>query len=216
MGKSMQEIYKKVIVCERCPRLVKYRKHIEFGWRKPITGFGDLNARLIIIGPAPSLHGGNRTGRVFTGDKSGDFLFKALYEAGFSNSMKSVSVWDGLKLKDCYITDVVKCPPPDNKPLNTEIENCSEYINSELDLLKKKKVILALGKIAFDGVKSYLSSKGIDMKEIKFKHKFNYKFGDLFLFSSLHLIKSIEVRDKLEYNEFVNLLLFIKANYLQD
>ncbi|MGC8516799.1 MAG: uracil-DNA glycosylase [Candidatus Acidifodinimicrobium sp.] len=216
MSKNIQEIYKKVIVCERCPRLVEYRRSIEHGWRKPITGFGDLNARLIIVGPAPSLYGGNRTGRVFTGDKSGDFLFKALYEAGFSSSVKSISAGDGLKLNDCYITDIVKCPPPDNKPLNTEIENCSEYINSELDLLNKKKVILTLGRTAFDGVKSYLSSKGIDTKEIKFKHKFNYKFGDLFLFCSFHPSPRNTNTHKLEYKDFVSLLLFIKANYLQD
>ena len=216
MNKDMQELYSKIIICERCPRLVKYRNSIESGWRRPITGFGDFNARLVIVGPAPSLYGGNRTGRVFTGDKSGEFLFKALYEAGFSSSPISKDSDDGLRLKDCYITDIVKCPPPDNKPFKSEIENCSFYINSELDLLKKKKVILALGSIAFNGVKSYLSSKGFGISRIVFKHNFNYRFGDLLLFSSFHPSPRNTNTHKLEYKDFVNLLLFIKANYLQD
>ncbi|MEM4097448.1 MAG: uracil-DNA glycosylase [Candidatus Micrarchaeaceae archaeon] len=210
----MKNLRKSIIACERCPRLVRYRQSIGEGWRKPVPGFGDVDARLVIIGPAPSLYGGNRTGRVFTGDKSGDFLFKALYEVGFSNSPVSKDKDDGLKLEDCYITDIVKCSPPDNTPLPLEVKNCSQYINAELDMLKRKKVILVLGGLAFSGVKSYLLSRGAGAKGIKFKHNFAYRLGGIILQCCFHPSPRNTNTHRLEYREFVNILLNIKANYL--
>jgi uracil-DNA glycosylase len=119
-------------------------------WGKPVPGFGDQNAWLWIVGLAPGAHGANRTGRVFTGDRSGDFLFAALHRAGFANQSTSVRRDDGLALKDCYISSAARCAPPDNKPLPEEISNCSEYLDREWALLKSKRLLLALGKIGWD------------------------------------------------------------------
>src|SRR5271163_4204850 len=148
-----------VISCRKCPRLVEYRERIAQEkrrafrewtyWGKPIPGFGDPRARLLILGLAPAAHGGNRTGRVFTGDRSAVFLFKALYEAGFANQPTSVRRDDGLKLKQAYIGAAVRCAPPENKPLPSEIENCRDYLERELEILRPK-AMLALGKIAWD------------------------------------------------------------------
>jgi uracil-DNA glycosylase family 4 len=119
-------------------------------WAKPLPGFGDPNARLLIIGLAPAAHGGNRTGRIFTGDRSGDWLYGALYAAGFANQPHSSHRDDGLKLRDCYVTAAVRCAPPNNKPTLIEFKRCRTYLVQELRLLRKTKVALALGKIAFD------------------------------------------------------------------
>jgi len=146
--------------CTRCPRLVTYRAAVAVAkrrafadwdyWGKPVAGFGDPAARLWIIGLAPAAHGANRTGRIFTGDRSGDFLFAALYRCGLANQQKSVSREDGLALSDCFISATARCAPPANKPLPEEVENCSGYLDQEWRLLGKKRVILALGGIAWN------------------------------------------------------------------
>ena len=149
-----------IIACTRCPRLVKYREAIagtkrrQFQdwsyWGKPVPGFGDPNARLYVLGLAPAAHGGNRTGRVFTGDRSGDWLYEALHRFGFANQATSTHVGDGLALTDCYIGATVRCAPPANKPAPDEFIACRRFILGELQLLKAVRVVVVLGKIAFD------------------------------------------------------------------
>ncbi|TFE65914.1 uracil-DNA glycosylase [Methylacidiphilum caldifontis] len=160
--KKLSILNEKVISCRLCPRLVAWREEIlknkpkrfstESYWSKPVPGFGDPLAELLIVGLAPAAHGGNRTGRIFTGDRSGDFLFDALYRFGYSSSPKSVSRDDRLQLKNVYITASVRCVPPKNKPTPEEIVNCRQYLIEELSILKNLKVILTLGRIAFDNV----------------------------------------------------------------
>jgi uracil-DNA glycosylase family 4 len=175
----------KIIKCKKCPRLIKFSKKISFVkrkkninenyWGKPVPGFGDLNAKLMIIGLAPAAHGGTRTGRVFTGDKSGDFLFKCLHSAKISNQSFSNNINDGLKLNSVYITNILKCVPPGDKPLSNELINCSNYFNNEINNLKNLKTIVALGKVAFDNcIKFYRKNFKIDKKFI-FKHGKKYK-----------------------------------------
>jgi uracil-DNA glycosylase family 4 len=157
-------------MCERCSRLRSHCRKIaklkrkafadQNYWGKPIQGFGDIKARLVIIGLAPAAHGANRTGRVFTGDRSGDWLYRALHKSGFANQPTSVHQNDGLRLIDCFITATVKCAPPDNKPTPAEITKCLPYLEWEVENLKSAQVYLALGKLAFDQTWNILKSKG--------------------------------------------------------
>jgi uracil-DNA glycosylase family 4 len=157
---SLRVLQQKVIACERCPRLIRYCRTVaqekrrmyrdhEY-WGKPLPSFGDPNAGLLILGLAPAAHGGNRTGRMFTGDRSGDFLYRALYEKGFANLPESSHRDDGLELRGCYITASLRCAPPQNKPLPEELRNCQSYLERELGLLPSVRAVLALGRIAFD------------------------------------------------------------------
>jgi uracil-DNA glycosylase family 4 len=181
---------RRIVRCKRCPRLVTYRERIgrekkrEFReweyWAKPLPSFGDPSARLLIIGLAPAAHGGNRTGRFFTGDSSGRWLFRALYKAGFANQPTWQRRDDGLKLVDCYITAVIHCAPPDNKPLPQEIEHCSAYFDEELARLKRVRVVIALGKIAFDNYLKGYRRLGIALPRPvpRFAHDTVHKFTD--------------------------------------
>jgi uracil-DNA glycosylase len=159
-----------VIACTRCPRLVTYREQIarekrkayrewEY-WGRPVPGFGDPNARVIVLGLAPGAHGSNRTGRPFTGDASGNFMYPVLHETGFANQPSAADRNDGLVLNDLYITAAVRCAPPDNKPLPQELASCAPYLERELLGLKNAKVIVALGKIGFDAYLNYLKRTG--------------------------------------------------------
>jgi uracil-DNA glycosylase len=149
----------RIIACRRCPRLVAHRETVARTkvprfqdwtyWGKPLPGFGDSQARLLIVGLAPAAHGGNRTGRIFTGDRSGDWLYGTLYRFGFANRPESTSRDDGMRLKDCYVTAAVRCAPPNNKPLPEEFRNCRPYLIEELRLLKQIRVVVVLGRIAF-------------------------------------------------------------------
>ena len=149
-----------MIACSRCPRLVEWREQVadekvrrfagEEYWGKPVPSFGDPRARLLVVGLAPAAHGGNRTGRIFTGDRSGDWLYRALHRAGFANQPTSVNRGDGLKLRDCYVTAVIHCAPPLNKPLGDEIANCRPFLIRETRLLTELRVVVALGRLAFD------------------------------------------------------------------
>ena len=164
--RTIQSIQTEMIQCVQCPRLVQYCRNIaevkrraylnDVYWGKPVPGWGHPEARLLMIGLAPAAHGGNRTGRVFTGDASGDFLFRALHKAGFVNQPASRHRNDGLALQDAYITAVVHCAPPDNKPLPDEIENCREYLRQELAALTNVKAVLVFGRIALDGYRAAL------------------------------------------------------------
>src|SRR5437588_4603172 len=159
-----------VIQCRRCPRLVAWREQVacekrasfrdEEYWGRPVPGFGDPMARLLVCGLAPAAHGGNRTGRVFTGDRSGDWLFAALHRAGFANQPTSTHRDDGLRLNDCYISACVRCAPPANKPMPEERENCLPYLVEDLRLLGQVKVIVCLGAFAWDGALRALRQLG--------------------------------------------------------
>jgi uracil-DNA glycosylase family 4 len=150
----------KVIHCTRCPQLISYCRKVaqekrrmfrDFDyWGKPVPSFGDPHAELLILGLAPAAHGGNRTGRMFTGDRSGDFLYRALYDAGFANQPTSVDRTDGLELHNCYITAPLHCAPPANKPRPEELRNCAEYLDNDFKLLTRLRAVLVLGRIAFD------------------------------------------------------------------
>ena len=182
-------IRNQVIDCRRCPRLVEYREEVarkkrkDFQdwdyWGRPIPGFGDPNASLLIIGLAPAAHGGNRTGRVFTGDRSGDFLYKALHKTGFANQPTSKSIGDGLTLKGAYVTAAVKCAPPGNTPTMDETSNCSGYLASEIDSLKDLKAILCLGQFAFNAVMRMIRNKyDLPKPSPAFGHGRVLKFGE--------------------------------------
>lgn len=181
---------KEVIACRRCPRLVAYREKIaaekrrayrdhEY-WGKPVPGFGDIDARVLVLGLAPGAHGSNRTGRPFTGDASGNFMYPVLYETGFANQPTATKRDDGLKLKDLYITAAARCAPPDNKPLPEELANCSEYLDREIKGLKRLNVVVALGKIGFEAYLNHL--KRISMISSKkgyvFAHGAEYSLPD--------------------------------------
>jgi uracil-DNA glycosylase family 4 len=157
---SLLRVASDVVTCRRCPRLVTWREHVaeekraafreQEYWGRPVPGFGEATARILILGLAPAAHGGNRTGRVFTGDRSGDWLFRALHRAGLANQPTSVSRDDGLQLRNAYITAVVKCAPPDNKPEPAERDRCHEYLVRELAALTDLRVVVCLGKFAYD------------------------------------------------------------------
>jgi len=165
---SLRVLNQEIIACRKCPRLVVYREKVAQEkrrafrdwtyWGRPVPGFGDPNAQLLILGLAPAAHGGNRTGRVFTGDRSGDFLFAALYKAGFANQPTSVRRDDGLELKNAYVAATIRCAPPANKPLPSEIANCRDYLLRELEILQPRAV-LALGKIAWDAYLEILKQR---------------------------------------------------------
>ena len=197
MSIKFKNLNKTIIKCKKCSRLVKFIKKIttekrkkyinEVYWGKPVTGFGDTSAKLLILGLAPAAHGGTRTGRAFTGDKSSEFLFKCLYNAKISNQSTSENLNDGLKLKSTYITNILKCVPPGDKPLNKELNNCSKYFDLEIFNLKKLKIIITLGKVAFDNcLKFYKKKYNLD-KKFHFKHGKTYILPDnVILMPSYH------------------------------
>ncbi|SRR5581483_11170074 len=179
-----------VVACTLCPRLVEYRQQIarkkrrayrdwEY-WGKPVPGFGDPNARVVVLGLAPGAHGSNRTGRPFTGDASGNFMYPVLHETGFANQATATSRDDGLLLRDLYITAAARCAPPDNKPVPQELANCAPYLERELDGLKHLRVVVALGKIGFDAYLNYLKRRGVLERKngYLFQHGAKYKMPD--------------------------------------
>ena len=193
----MKKINNTIIKCKKCPRLVKFIKKVstekrkqninEVYWGKPVPGFGNQNSKLMILGLAPAAHGGTRTGRAFTGDKSGDFLFKCLNEVKIASQPHSINLNDGLRLKSTYITNILKCVPPKDTPLSHEIINCSNFLYEEIYNLRKLRVILTLGKLAFDNcIKFYKQKYEINQKFI-FKHgkKFMLPDGKI-IFSCYH------------------------------
>ena len=182
--KELENLQKVVVQCRKCPRLVAYLKEVSKNkpkrfrdwdyWGNPLPSFGDANARVLIVGLAPAANGGNRTGRMFTGDRSGEWLFGALHQFGFANRPNSVHRDDDFALNDCYITATIRCAPPDNKPLPEEIENCRPYFLRELDLLKNVKVLVPLGQIAFTQTLKSLRLKGLEIPSLSFGHGKTY------------------------------------------
>jgi uracil-DNA glycosylase len=194
---QIAELNRCVISCRRCPRLVAWREQVarekraafqgEDYWGKPLPGFGDLKARLLVCGLAPAAHGGNRTGRMFTGDRSGDWLFAALHRSAFANRPASVSRNDGLRLKDCYITACVRCCPPANKPTPREADNCRSYLVEELRILPNVRVIVCLGGLAWNGVLNALVEIGISLSpRPRFGHGCEAALGPYRLLGSYH------------------------------
>jgi uracil-DNA glycosylase len=186
---TLLKIREQVVDCRRCPRLVQYREQVardkrrEFlewnYWGRPVPGFGDSGAYLLIVGLAPAANGGNRTGRVFTGDRSGDFLYKCLYKMGFANQPVSRSIDDGLKLNGAYVTAAVKCAPPDNKPSPVETSSCSSYLAAEIDALARLTTILCLGQFAFNAVMKTIRNKyKITQKTLGFAHGRILRLGE--------------------------------------
>lgn len=199
MRKDLLLLQKQIIACKQCPRLVAWREQVarekvkrfvdEAYWGKPLSSFGDPHARFLIVGLAPAAHGGNRTGRMFTGDRSGDWLFRALHKAGFANQPTAVHRDDGLQLRDCYITATARCAPPQNKLTPAEIANCRPYLWREIELLKNVQVILGLGKIGFDNALSAFSAiHHLQMAaRPKFGHGVEYQLnGKLVLMGTFH------------------------------
>ena len=197
MNIKFSNLNKTIINCKKCPRLVKFIKKVstekrkqninEIYWGKPVPGFGNLESKLAIIGLAPAAHGGTRTGRAFTGDKSGDFLFKCLHEVGISNSPISENLNDNLKLKSTYITNILKCVPPEDKPLYNEILNCSNFFDEEISSLKKLKVIVTLGRVAFNNCTKLYKQKFNIKKKFTFEHgKTQLLPNGLIILSSYH------------------------------
>ena len=186
---ALTKLNKSIIDCRQCDRLVNFREKIatekrkqylhEDYWGKPITGYGDEKAKLLMVGLAPAAHGGNRTGRVFTGDRSADFLFKCLFEAGFCNQPISINKSDGLVLKNLYLTTALKCVPPGDKPTSLELKTCFKFFNQEINLLKNTSTILALGKIAYDACINYYKQQyDIRNKDYIFSHGSQNKLPD--------------------------------------
>ena len=197
MSIKLDNLNKTIVKCKKCPRLTNFIKKIskekrkqnlsDKYWGKPVAGFGNSDAKLLILGLAPAAHGGTRTGRAFTGDKSGDFLFKCLYEVGISSSPYSISLNDNLKLKSTYITNILKCVPPEDKPLGNEINNCSTFFDEEILSLKKLKVIVTLGKVSFDNCIKLYKQKFKIKKRFIFRHgKIQLLPNGLIILSSYH------------------------------
>jgi len=185
LGQNINKIRNKIISCKRCPRLVEFRTKIAKEkrksymdwdyWGKPVPGYGDDNSKLLILGLAPAAHGGNRTGRVFTGDKSADFLFKCMHAAGLSNQAESIAFDDGLKLNG-FMSVAVKCVPPGDKPTAEERNNCASHLANEIECLHNMKIVLGLGKIGFESFLHYTrKSHDIKMKDFPFKHGVGYE-----------------------------------------
>lgn len=188
---ELQKLDNKITRCKKCPRLSSYIREIAKNktkrfsdqkyWGRPLSGFGDPNAELLLIGLAPAAHGGNRTGRMFTGDSSGDWVAKVLYDNGFATRPTSQHIHDGFTLSRAYITAAARCAPPENKPTRGELENCSDFLKKEMEILKGVRVIVCLGKIAFDAC-----SKILGLYHAKFSHGKVFRHGNLTVICSYH------------------------------
>ena len=222
---SLEQINADIVGCVRCPRLVWWReeaaKHppARFAgqryWARPVPGFGDPEARVVIVGLAPAAHGGNRTGRIFTGDRSGDFLFPVLHQAGFANQSASLHVGDGLRLSDLYVAAVNRCAPPANRPTPEERDNCLPYLVRELTVLQRASVLVCLGAYAWDGCLRALSVVGFDVRpRPKFGHAAEASVGRFMLLGSFHPSQQNTFTGKLTRDMF--LAVFERARNLAE
>ncbi|MDA0310703.1 MAG: uracil-DNA glycosylase [Gemmatimonadetes bacterium] len=194
----MEALQKRVTECRQCPRLVEWRERVALEkraayrddtyWGRPVPAFGDPLARVLVVGLAPAAHGANRTGRMFTGDRSGDWLFGALHRAGFANQPHSVGPADGLRLTDIFVSAAVRCAPPANKPTSAERDACSHWLDAELDLLSRLRVIVALGAFAHAQTLQILTARGIAVRKPRprFGHGAEADLGAITLISSYH------------------------------
>lgn len=195
---ALRQLQHSIVTCRCCPRLVRWRETVarvkvkrfssEEYWGKPVPGFGDPDARLLVVGLAPGAHGANRTGRMFTGDNSGLWLYRALHKAGFANRPDSHHTGDGLRLDDCYITAALRCAPPLNKPLPRETEHCMPFLLKEIELLSRVRVVVGLGRIGFEAVvRGYRQAGRIAYaRKPQFGHGVTYRLGELTFIGSFH------------------------------
>jgi uracil-DNA glycosylase len=195
---SLDRLHREIVECRKCPRLVAWRESVaadpprryqgERYWARPLPGFGDPGARVVVVGLAPAAHGGNRTGRIFTGDRSGDWLFASLYRTGFANQPTSVHRDDGLRLSGAYISAVVRCAPPANRPTTVERDTCLPYLARELQLLTQARVLVALGSFAWDGALLALRANGVPIPRPKprFGHAAEAVVGEYTLIGCFH------------------------------
>ncbi len=215
--KSIESLNKKIASCKKCPRLAVYIRDVaknkvrrfkdEKYYGKPLSGFGDVNAKLLIVGLAPAAHGGNRTGRMFTGDSSADWVSKVMHKHGFASIPTSLKKDDGLVLNNAYITAAVRCAPPQNKPTREEMDNCFAYLQEELKILKNITVILCLGKIAYDA-----TCKLLETKQEKFGHNKVFPHKDYKILTSYHPSKQNTQTGRLTWEEWS--AVFVKAKKL--
>ena len=229
MPSCLEILQEEVIACRRCPRLVRFRETIgrekrrayldcEY-WAKPVPGFGDPEAGVVLLGLAPGAHGSNRTGRMFTGDSSGRFLYPVLYRTGFASQPTAESREDGLRLLDAYITAAVRCVPPDNKPSPQEIANCASFLDRELLALKSVKVVVGLGRIGFDAYLNHLKRLGIISTKggYKFAHAAHYKMpNEVVLLASYHPSNQNTATGKLTVVMFENIFRLARQIVDQD
>ncbi|MDJ0924038.1 MAG: uracil-DNA glycosylase [Acidimicrobiia bacterium] len=190
MPESLDELSTRLVACRKCPRLVDWREQIarekraafreDDYWGRPVPGFGDLRAALVVVGLAPAAHGANRTGRMFTGDRSGEWLYRALNDAGFANQPESTGVDDGLQLRNAWVTAAVRCAPPANKPLPTERDNCADWFAAELRLLRTARVFVCLGQYGYHSLWRHFAGEGMDLPRPrpKFGHGVEIDVGD--------------------------------------
>jgi uracil-DNA glycosylase len=197
MANALDALRERIIACRRCPRLVKHCQTVarerraayrdQEYWGRPVPGFGDPEARVLIVGLAPAAHGGNRTGRVFTGDRSGDWLYAALHQAGFANQPTSTHRGDGLALTDCFISACVRCAPPDNRPTPKERDRCLPFLVEEIGLLRRLRIVVCLGSFAWDGTLRALRDRGIAAgRKPRFGHAVEAPVGPFLLIGSYH------------------------------
>ena len=213
--KELQPLNQKIIKCKKCPRLASYIRKVskekvkrfqdQEYWGRPLTGFGDVNARLLIIGLAPAAHGGNRTGRMFTGDSSGDWVAKILFTFGFANKPSSQKINDGLQLTDAYITASARCAPPENKPTKKELDNCFPFLIEELKILQNVQVIVCLGRIAYD-----TCCKLLDIKHTKFAHGAKLTHEKYIVICSYHPSRQNTQTGRLTWNQWSSVFSDVK------
>lgn len=220
---TMQQHEHQLIQCRKCPRLVAWREEVaqtkrkayldQDYWGKPVPGFGDPNARVMIVGLAPGAHGSNRTGRMFTGDASGDFLFPALHRAGFANQPSAAHRDDGLQLNDVFITAICRCVPPQNRPKVVEIKNCLPWMAAEMDLLPNLQGFVALGKIAFDGIRRLYQRENIELPKMDFGHNHYFDLGDglPWLLTSYHPSQQNTLTGRLTQEMFDGIWIRVKS-----
>ena len=204
---DLKAVNQKIIKCKKCPRLASYIRKVskekvkrfqdQEYWGRPLTGFGDVNARLLVIGLAPAAHGGNRTGRMFTGDSSGDWVAKVLFTFGFANKSSSQKINDGLRLTDAYITASARCAPPENKPTKEELDNCFPFLVEELRILQNVKIIICLGRIAFD-----TCCKLLNIKHVKFSHGVKFTHEKYIVICSYHPSRQNTQTGRLTWNQW--------------
>jgi len=228
MPDSLGRVSREVVHCERCPRLRRWCREVartkvkrfreQEYWGRPVPGFGDPRARLLVVGLAPAAHGGNRTGRVFTGDRSGDFLFAALHRAGFASHPLSIGRDDGQRLRDCYITPVARCAPPANKPTPAEVARCREYLAREWALLRDLRAVLVLGRIAMDGFLGVLRETGREVsRHLEFAHGATHDLDDgVRLFCSYHVSQQNTFTGRLTPRSFDAVLAKVKRHLARE
>jgi len=223
-GSPSEKLRLKIVQCRLCPRLVAYRESVkprasyaaQAYWHKPVPGFGDLSGRVLILGLAPASHGGNRTGRIFTGDASSRFLVKALFAAGFANQPISESRDDGLRYSDCYVTAALKCSPPGDKPTSEEFANCSPFLMQEISLMMNLRAVVALGALAFRTYLDYLGRRGVNVRGVTFSHGGSHSFEGLpRLYASYHPSPRNTNTGKLTQRMLVRLFMRVRRDLAQ-